>query len=104
LQNFQDSGLRKLIYQVKQRLPVLFPFFYPIILSVPICGISEILKNILGFQSLINLLYIKEQLKINISAKNLLNHHIFMIFEKEKGIEEVDFRLDCIIKPFEKIM
>jgi len=33
----------------------------------------------------------KEQLKINISPKNLLNKHIFIIFEKEKSANDVDF-------------
>jgi len=46
----------------------------------------------------------KEQLKINISPKNLLNKHIFIIFEKEKSANDVDFRIESIIKPFNKIM
>ena len=46
----------------------------------------------------------KEQLKINISAKNLLNKHTFIVFEKEKEENEVDFRIDSIVRSFEKIM
>jgi hypothetical protein len=46
----------------------------------------------------------KEQLKININPRNLLNHHIFIVFEKVKEVKNVDFRLDSIIKTFEKLM
>lgn len=83
---------------------ILFPFYYPLIL------ISSYLRYFinLGKHKEIPKSYkidvYKEQLKININPKNLLNKHTFMIFEKDKELKEVDFRIDSLIKPFEKIM
>jgi hypothetical protein len=45
-----------------------------------------------------------EKLKINLIAQNLLNNHIFIVFEKEKETKEVDFSNQTIVKPFEKTM
>ena len=45
-----------------------------------------------------------EQLSINTSIKNLLNKHIFVIFEKVMDYNKVDFRNEKQIKPFGKIM
>jgi len=82
----------------------LFPFFYPLIF---ISSYLRYFKNIKKHKE-IPKIYMKnvytEQLKININPKNLLNKHTFMIFEKEKELKDVDFRLDNIMKPFEKIM
>lgn len=83
---------------------ILFPFYYPLVL------ISSYLRYFinLGKHKEIPKSYkidvYKEQLKININPKNLLNKHTFMIFEKDKELKEVDFRIDSLIKPFEKIM
>lgn len=83
---------------------MLFPFFYPIILihsyfcyyrnlqkdkAIPISSKKEVYQ---------------EQLRLNINPKNLLNHHIFIVFEKEKEIDELDFRLPSVIKPFQRLM
>jgi hypothetical protein len=46
----------------------------------------------------------KEQLLININPKNLLNKHIFMVFEKEKDAQKIEFRNEEIIKGFDEIM
>lgn len=82
----------------------LFPFFYPLIF---ISSYLRYFKNIKKHKE-IPKIYMKnvytEQLKININPKNLLNKHTFIIFEKEKELKDVDFRLDNIMKPFEKIM
>lgn len=45
-----------------------------------------------------------EQLKINISIRNLLNRHTFVFFSKEKELSDVNFRAENVIKPFDKIM
>lgn len=82
----------------------LFPFFYPLILLSSYLRYFKILKKHMEIPKPYKIDIYKEQLKINIDPKNLLNHHIFMIFEKEKNTKDVDFRLDSIIKPFEKIM
>jgi len=81
----------------------LFPFFYPFIF---ISSYLRYYKNIKNHKEIpkayLENVY-KEQLKININPKNLLNKHTFIIFEKEKEINEVDFRPDKM-KAFEKIM
>jgi len=82
----------------------LFPFFYPLILLSSYLRYFKNLKRHKDIPNSYKRDIYKEQLKININPKNLLNHHTFIIFEKEKNAKEVDFRIDRIIKPFEKIM
>lgn len=82
----------------------LFPFFYPLILISSYLRYFKYLKKRKEIPNAYKINVYREQLKINIDPRNLLNHHIFMIFEKEKNTKEVDFRLESIIKPFEKIM
>lgn len=83
---------------------VLLPFFYPFIF---VSSYLRYFKNLKKHKEL-KLSYkksvYKEQLKINLSAQNLLNHHIFIVFEKEKETKEVDFSNQTIVKPFEKTM
>ena len=70
---------------------LLFPFFYPIIfLSSYLRYFINLNKNKQIEKDIKSAVY-KEQLKINISPKNLLNKHIFIIFEKEKSANDVDF-------------
>ncbi len=82
----------------------LFLFFYPLIFF---SSYLRYLKNSGKHKeipkSFINEVY-KEQFKININPKHLLNKHTFIIFEKEKEYRDVDFRIESMIKPFEKIM
>jgi ubiquinone/menaquinone biosynthesis C-methylase UbiE len=82
----------------------LFPFFYPFII---IASYTAYLKNIKKDKNLVmsskKSVY-KEQLSININPKNLLNKHIFIIFEKEINASDIDFRNERLIKPFGKIM
>lgn len=49
-------------------------------------------------------MFIREQLKININPKHILNKHTFVIFEKEKVLKDADFRIESKVKPFGKIM
>ena len=37
-------------------------------------------------------------------SSHLLNKHIFVVFEKENELDEVDFRFESVVKPFGKIM
>ncbi len=78
----------------------LFPFFYPLILLSSYLRYFKNLKKHKEVAESYKIEIYKEQLKINIDPKNLLNHHIFVIFEKEKNTKDLDFRLDSIIKPF----
>lgn len=83
---------------------ILFPIFYPLIL---ISSYLRYFRNIRKQQNIPES-YKKdvynEQLKININPRNLLNHHIFIVFSKDKNLADVDFRLESTFKPFEKIM
>lgn len=80
----------------------LFPFYYPIIY---ISSQLRYYKNLRKHKE-IPLAYKKEvyqeQLKINISAKNLLNKHTFVVFEKEKDLNAIDFRTESLVKSFDK--
>lgn len=82
----------------------LFPFFYPLIL---ISSYLRYYKNINKHKEIPKSYKIdvyKDQLRINLNPKHLLNKHIFIIFEKEKDLKNVDFRIDSLIKPFGKLM
>ncbi|NTW33099.1 MAG: class I SAM-dependent methyltransferase [Bacteroidetes bacterium] len=83
---------------------VLFPFFYPLIF---ISSYLRYFKNLSKHKEIPKSYkkdVYKEQLKLNINPKNLLNKHIFVIFEKEKELKNVDFRNEIMVKPFDKIM
>ena len=83
---------------------LLFPLLYPLIL---LSSTSRFFRNMRKHKDVPvshkSNVY-SEQLKINISPKNLLNHHVFVVFEKEKETREVDFRTDSLVKAFQKIM
>lgn len=82
----------------------LFPIFYPFILISSYWRYYRNLKRHKEIPKSFKINVYKEQLKINISPKHLLNKHTFMVFEKEKQVRDVDFRLDSVIRPFEKII
>lgn len=83
---------------------ILFPFFYPLIVF---SSYLRYCKN-LGKNKDIPKSYKKgvylELLKININPKHLLNKHTFIIFEKEKELKDLNFRIESTIKPFENVM
>jgi SAM-dependent methyltransferase len=83
---------------------ILFPFFYPLIFISSYMRYFRNLRKNKEIPKNYKINVYKEQLEININPKNLLNHHIFIIFDKEKELKNVDFRLESLIKPFEKIM
>ena len=82
----------------------LFPFLYPFIFISSYLRYFRNIKKHKEIPTSFKIEVYQEQLKININPKNLLNKHIFIVFEKEKASEEVDFRIESICKPFEKIM
>lgn len=83
---------------------VLLPFFYPFIV---ISSYLRYFRNMRKHRD-IAVKYkrevYREQLRINISLKNLLDHHSFVIFEKEKSLAEVDFRIESVVRPFGQSM
>jgi len=92
LAKLSDFKIKELKYiRLSKSSLLLFPFFYPIIfLSSYLRYFINLNKNEQVEKDIKSAVY-KEQLKINISPKNLLNKHIFIIFEKEKSANDVDF-------------
>lgn len=82
----------------------LFPFLYPFILISAYLNYSRNMRKDKGLPRSEQGKIYHEQLMLNISPKNLLNKHTFLVFEKEKEVDEVDFRNDTISKSFDKVM
>jgi ubiquinone/menaquinone biosynthesis C-methylase UbiE len=70
----------------------LFPFFYPIIFISSYLRYFKNLKKNKELPKEYKSTVYKEQLAINLNPYNLINHHTFIIFEKEKDFKDVDFR------------
>jgi ubiquinone/menaquinone biosynthesis C-methylase UbiE len=70
----------------------LFPFFYPIIFISSYLRYFKNLKKNNELPKEHKIKVYKEQLAINLNPSNLINHHTFIIFEKEKDFKDVDFR------------
>ncbi|MCX6231543.1 MAG: class I SAM-dependent methyltransferase [Bacteroidetes bacterium] len=105
LAKLSGFGIKEIRYmRISKASLFLFPFFYPLIYISSYLRYFSNLKKHKEIPLTYKKEIYKEQLKINIKPGNLLNHHIFMVFEKQKAIKDVDFRLDSIVKPFEKIM
>jgi len=83
---------------------ILFPILYPFILLSSILRYSKNLKKHKNLpRGYVKMVY-SEQLRLNIQPAHLLNHHTFIVFEKEKELNELDFRQESVVKPFGKIM
>ena len=82
----------------------LFPFIYPFIILRSYGAYFKNLKKNEDLSMERKKEIYKEQLNININPKNLLNKHTFMVFEKEKNLNAVDFNRDSFAKPFDVIM
>jgi ubiquinone/menaquinone biosynthesis C-methylase UbiE len=102
LSGFNIKEIRYL--RISKGSVVLFPFLYPLIFISSYLRYFKNLKKHKELTTAYKVEVYKEQLKININPKNLLNHHIFMVFEKDKEAADVDFRSQTIVKPFEKTM
>ncbi|MFZ9520041.1 MAG: class I SAM-dependent methyltransferase [Silvanigrellaceae bacterium] len=83
---------------------LLFPLLYPLIFTSSWIRYFRNLKKRPELPKSYKKKVYGEQLKINTNPKNLLNHHIFIVFEKERDSSNVDFRIDSVVKPFDKIM
>ncbi|MDQ7003567.1 MAG: class I SAM-dependent methyltransferase [Ghiorsea sp.] len=81
---------------------LLFPVFYPLIV------LRSLLTYYKNIRKLPNVLKIKkkkvykEQLLININPKHLLDKHTFIIFEKELGSKDVNFKYKDVLKTFDQ--
>ncbi|MDZ4205128.1 MAG: class I SAM-dependent methyltransferase [Bacteroidales bacterium] len=83
---------------------LLFPLLYPFIFISSYLRYFRNLSKLKEIQTPGKIAVYKEQLRININPKNLLNKHTFIILEKETELRDMDFRIESKIKPFEKIM
>jgi SAM-dependent methyltransferase len=82
----------------------LFPFIYPILyLSSYFRFYKKLKKHSEVSRSYRTEVY-RELLKINISPKNLLNKHTFIVFEKENELTDVNTNIEAMMRPFDKIM
>jgi ubiquinone/menaquinone biosynthesis C-methylase UbiE len=70
----------------------LFPFIYPIIFISSYLRYFKNLKKNIDVPKEHKIKVYKEQLAINLNPSNLINHHTFIIFEKEKDYKDLDFR------------
>lgn len=82
----------------------LFPLFYPLIFISSYLRYFRNLKKHREIPVSFKKTIYREQMNINLNPKHLLNKHTFVVFEKEKELAAVDFRIDSVVKPFEKIM
>jgi SAM-dependent methyltransferase len=82
----------------------LFPFFYPFILISSYLRYYKNLKRNKGILLQSKKDAYREQLKINTGPQTLLNHHTFIVFEKESELENIYFQMETIQKPFNEIM
>ena len=82
----------------------LFPFLYPFIWAASWLTYFRNIKKHPEIPLSSKKEVYREQLRINISPRNLLNKHTFMIFRKETGAGNVDFYQGSVSRPFGRIM
>jgi len=82
----------------------LFPLFYPFILTSSLLRYLRCLRKNRQVPYQTKKEVYNEQLKLNINPKYLLNRHTFIVFEKETDYRNVDFRIESVVKRFDKIM
>ena len=82
----------------------LFPFFYPLIFISSYLRYFKNLKKNKEVPTEHKINVYKEQLSINLNPRNLINHHTFIIFEKEKDFKNVNFKFESTAYSFDEIM
>ena len=102
LSGFRIAGIRYM--RLSKGSLALFPFFYPLIWISSRFRYSRNMKKHPEIPFPTKQAVYREQLLINISPKNLLNKHTFIIFEKENSSKDVSFRNESIVNPFGQIM
>jgi ubiquinone/menaquinone biosynthesis C-methylase UbiE len=83
---------------------ILLPIFYPFIFLSSVLRYFRNMKKNPEIPKSIKAEVYKEQLQININPKHLLNKHTFIIFEKEKECQDVNFNFDSVMKSFSGVM
>lgn len=90
--------------RVSKESLILLPFLYPLIVANSCLRyLTNMRKNPEISKSIKRNVYL-EQLKLNISIKNLINRTIFVRFKKETELYAIDFSKDSLVKAFNKIM
>ncbi|MCX6283180.1 MAG: class I SAM-dependent methyltransferase [Bacteroidetes bacterium] len=102
LSGFRIAGIKYM--RLSKGSLVLFPFFYPLIWISSWMRYFRNMRKHAGIPSRAKKEVYREQLRINLNPKNLLNKHTFIIFEKEMKAKDVAFRFESIVKPFGQIM
>lgn len=82
----------------------LFPLFYPFILISSYMRYFRNLKKHKEIHPSVKKHIYKEQLNMNVSFKNLINKHSFFILEKRTELNDIDFKQESLIKPFDEVM
>ncbi len=82
---------------------LLLPFFYPIILISSYLRYRNNLKKNKEISSEFKKSVYYEQYKINTSIKNLVNHHTFIVFEKEQNFDNVKLGNKSKVVDFESM-
>lgn len=79
---------------------LLLPFYYPLILVSSYIRYRRNLKKHRDIPYEFKKAVYQEQYKMNISVKNMVNHHTFIVFEKELNHSGVRFRHDSTVVDF----
>lgn len=81
----------------------LFPFLYPIILLSSLFRFYANVRKNSGISRSYKETVYREQLSINISPRNLLNKHTFVVLEKKEDVDQVDFSGSNVEKKFNQV-
>ena len=79
---------------------LLFPFLYPLILIRSLLTYYSNIRKLPSIEKAMKESVYKEQLRININPKHLLNKHMFVVFEKEQEAQHVNFCNQEALKTF----
>lgn len=79
---------------------LLFPFLYPLILIRSLLTYYSNIRKLPSLAKVMKVSVYKEQLRININPKHLLNKHMFVVFEKELEAQHVNFSNQEALKTF----
>jgi len=79
---------------------LLFPFLYPLILIRSLLTYYSNIGKLPSIEKAMKESVYKEQLRININPKHLLNKHMFVVFEKEQEVQHVNFCNQEALKTF----
>lgn len=83
---------------------ILFPFLYPLIFVSSYLSYYRNLRKNKSIAAESKKEVYKEQLMINLNPKHLLNHHTFIVFEKQMELGKINSHFNSLHRPFDKMM